>query len=143
MNYQKPAVIALMLLLPALLLAAPQPSVSVSENENSFTLDNGIVTARVAKRSGDLTSLQYKNLELLDAQSGRQSAYWSHNAARGQQKTRIIIDPKPNGGDRGEVSIKGISGGNQLARWWHGHRNRLTREERIIRNGLCNREIGE
>ena len=114
MNYQKPAVIALMLLLPALLLAAPQPSVSVSENENSFTLDNGIVTARVAKRSGDLTSLQYKNLELLDAQSGRQSAYWSHNAARGQQKTRIIIDPKTNGGDRGEVSIKGISGGNQL-----------------------------
>jgi rhamnogalacturonan endolyase len=113
MNFQKLAVIALTLLLPAMLRAAPQPAVTVSENENSYTLDNGIVTARVAKRSGDLTSLKYKNLEMLDS-GNHQSAYWSHNAARGQQETRITIDPKTNGGERGEVSIKGISGGNQM-----------------------------
>ncbi len=114
MNFQKLAVVALTLLTLTMLQAANNPAVTVAENENSFTLDNGIVTARVAKRSGDLLSLQYKNLEMLDAQSGHQSAYWSHNAARGQQETRITIDPKSNGGDRAEVSIKGISGGNQM-----------------------------
>ena len=44
MNFPKPAAIALALLLPAILRAAPQPPVTVSENENSFTLDNGIIT---------------------------------------------------------------------------------------------------
>jgi rhamnogalacturonan endolyase len=114
MNLQKLSIITLSLLSATLLQAAPQPPVTVSENENSFTLDNGIVTARVAKRSGDLTSLKYKGLEMLDTQSSREPAYWSHNAARGQQLTRVTIDPKSNGGERGEVSIKGISGGNQM-----------------------------
>ena len=114
MNFPKLAVIALALLQLAPLQAAPSPAVTISENENFFTLDNGIVTAHVAKRSGDLLSLKYTNLEMLDAQSGRQSAYWSHNAARGEQETRVTIDPKTNGGERGEVSIKGISGGNPL-----------------------------
>ncbi len=108
------AAVALTFLLPAILQAAPQSSVTVSENENSYTLANGIVTAQVSKRSGDLLSLKYKNLEMLDTQSGRQAGYWSHNAARGQQETRVTIDPKANGGERGEVSIKGISGGNQM-----------------------------
>lgn len=112
MKFQKLAVAVLALLLPAILQAAPQPSVTVSEDENSFTLDNGIVTAQVSKRSGDLTSLKYRNLEMLD--SGRQSAYWSHNAARGQQIDQITIDPKSNGGERGEISVKGIANGNQM-----------------------------
>ena len=114
MTFQKLAVIALTLLLPAMLQAAPNLAVTVSEDSYSYTLDNGIVTARVAKRSGDLTSIKYKKLEMLDADSGRQAAYWSHNAARGQQETRITIDPKANGGERGEVSIRGISGGNSM-----------------------------
>ena len=114
MKLTKLAVVAAIAMLPALLRAESRPAVSVSEDEFSFTLDNGIVTAQVAKRSGDLTSLKYKNLEMLDARSSRQAAYWSHNAARGQQQTGISIDPKTNGGERGEVSIKGISGGNQM-----------------------------
>jgi rhamnogalacturonan endolyase len=113
MNFQKLFAVAPLFLFSLFLNAAPNPAVTVSENENSFTLANGIVTARIAKRSGDLTSLKYKNLEMLDA-GDRQSAYWSHNAARGQQITRLTIDPKANGGERGEVSIKGISGGNQM-----------------------------
>src|ERR1019366_6240585 len=114
MKCQKLTVVALALLLPAFLQAATSPAVTVSEDDNSFTLANGMVTARVTKRSGDLTSLKYKNLEMLDARSSRQAAYWSHNAARGQQETRITIDPKTNDGERGEVSIKGISGGNPM-----------------------------
>lgn len=94
------------------LLAAENP-VTVSQDENSFTLANGVISTRVAKRSGDLISLKYNGLEMLDTAS-RQPAYWSHNAARGTQETRITLDPKTNGGERGEVSIKGISGGNQM-----------------------------
>jgi rhamnogalacturonan endolyase len=114
MRFQKLAVTALAILLPALIQAAPQTAVSVTEDDTAFTLNNGIITARVAKRSGDLLSLEYKNLEMLDARSGRQAAYWSHNAARGKPITRITINPKTNGGERGEVSIKGISGGSPL-----------------------------
>jgi rhamnogalacturonan endolyase len=102
----------LMLASPAILRSAPDDPVIVSENGNSYTLANGIVSAEVEKRSGNLTSLKYHGLEMLD--SARQSAYWSHNAARGQQIDLITIDPKTNGGERGEISIKGISGGNQM-----------------------------
>ena len=108
----KLAVISLALLLPAAVQAAP--AVTVSENDQSFTLANGLVTAQVAKRSGDLISLKYKGLEMLDARTSRQPAYWSHNAARGQVESRITINPQANGGERGEVSVKGISGGNLM-----------------------------
>src|SRR5580658_6337643 len=105
----KLAVISLALLLPAAVQAAP--AVTVSENDQSFILANGLVTAQVAKRSGDLISLKYKGLEMLDARTSRQPAYWSHNAARGRQETGITINPQTNGGTRGEISVKGISDG--------------------------------
>jgi len=89
------------------------PAVTVSQDEDSFTLANGIVTAQVAKHSGNLTSLKFHGLEMLDA-GNRQPAYWSHNAARGQTVAAVTIDPQANGGERGEVSIKGISGGNLM-----------------------------
>lgn len=112
MRFKTLSVFAALLLTSVFLHAASD--VTISENANAFILDNGIVTAHVSKSSGDLTSLVYKNLEMLDAQGGRQVAYWSHNAARGQQISHITINPKANGGERGEVSIKGISGGNQM-----------------------------
>src|SRR5882672_7763956 len=109
MRFTIPAVIALAILLPTVLPAAPA-AVTVSEDENSFSLDNGIITARVSKHSGDLVSLEYKSLQMLDAGSGRQEAYWSHNAARAAKIIPLItIDPKNNGGKRGEVSVKGVS----------------------------------
>lgn len=101
-------------LLPVILTAAPKPAVAISEDESSFTLTNGMVSARVSKRSGDLTSLRYKGLELLDNSSARPSGYWSHDATRGERTRRITIDPKANGGERGEVSVVGVSGGNPM-----------------------------
>lgn len=89
-------------------------SVEIAETEDSFTLANGIVTAKVSKRSGDLTSLKYKGLEILDTTSGRPWGYWSHDTVRGERTTRITIDPKSNNGSRGEVSVKGISNGNPM-----------------------------
>src|SRR5690242_17805004 len=44
--------------------AKPAP-VTLSEDADTYTLDNGIVVARVAKASGDLVSLRYKDLEML------------------------------------------------------------------------------
>src|SRR5215467_6969379 len=94
--------------------ALPGADVTVSQNANSFILDNGIITAQVSKRSGDLTSLKYKKLELLETGSGRSWGYWSHDASRGERTVRITIDPARNHGERGEVSIKGIAGGRQM-----------------------------
>ena len=113
MNFQKLAVFALAILFPVFVHAEINPAVTVHEDENLFVLDNGIVTAHIGKRSGDLISLKYKNLEMLDGGT-RSPGYWSHNAARGKQLDRITIDPKTNGGERGEVSVKGISDSKQM-----------------------------
>ena len=45
MKSSRPAILAAVVLFPAILAAAP--AVSVSENENSYTLANGILTAKV------------------------------------------------------------------------------------------------
>jgi rhamnogalacturonan endolyase len=113
MKFAKLAVLAAMLLLPDRLPAESHPPVKITADEASFTLDNGLVTAQIARRSGDLLSLKYKQLELLDAHD-RQAGYWSHNTARGQPESRVTIDPLANRGERGEVSVKGIANGNAL-----------------------------
>ena len=89
-------------------LPGAEPPVTVSETKTGFTLDNGLVTAQVAKHSGDLISLKYKNLELLEAGSGHPFGYWSHDASRGEHSTRLTIDPKANGGALGEISVKSV-----------------------------------
>jgi rhamnogalacturonan endolyase len=114
MKFFRFAIVTLLLLLASLFSIKATPVVTVSENGGFFTLDNGIVSARIAKNSGDLISLTYKNLEMLDTKSGRAVAYWSHNASHGQVSSQITINPKANGGERGEVSIQGISGGKPM-----------------------------
>ncbi|HWC61168.1 MAG TPA: polysaccharide lyase family protein [Verrucomicrobiae bacterium] len=109
----KTVLFALALFCSVTLHAAEKP-VTVTENANAFTLDNGVLVARVAKGSGDLLSLKYQGLEMLDTISQRQPGYWSHNAALGEHITRITIDPQANGGQRAEVSIKGIGKGRQM-----------------------------
>lgn len=90
-------------------------AVAVQDDPASFTLSNGIVTARVSKRSGDLTSLRYQGLEILTDKSGHAGGYWSHDTVGGKETLcRITIDPHDNGGSRAEVSVKGISGGNKM-----------------------------
>jgi len=120
--------------------AAP---VTVTEDAALYTLDNGIVRACVAKVSGDLVSLRYKNTEMLatfltpdgrpDLQrdppganpnglnrgmTDHQYGFWSHDAmgprGTGEAIARITIDPQANGGVRGEVSVKGISKGRKM-----------------------------
>ena len=111
MNLKTLSAAAAAILLATRLFAAP--AVAVSENNSAYTLDNGIVTAQIAKRSGDLLSLKYKNLEMLDT-GHRQAGYWEHNVARGRVVDRVTIAPKSNRGQRGEVSIKGLADGGQM-----------------------------
>jgi hypothetical protein len=86
--------------------------VALSEDGDFFSMSNGIVSVRIRKSDGDLQSMAYRGTELLTDQSGRPGGYWSHNTAGGAaHETRITIDPAVNGGERAEVSIKGISGG--------------------------------
>jgi rhamnogalacturonan endolyase len=117
-------------------------AVTIQDDQIAYTLDNGVVSARVDKSSGDLVSLKYKGAEMLatilgpdglpdikadpPGQNGRgfgpftdhQYGFWSHDAMgpRGTQPAvaRITIDPSANGGERGEVSIKGISNGRKM-----------------------------
>ena len=89
--------------------------VMVGEDQASFTLSNGVVTAKVSKRSGDLTSLQYQETEVLTDRSGHAGAYWSHDTTGGKETiTKVTIDPASNGGERSEVCVKGISGGVKM-----------------------------
>jgi len=109
MTFSKLAVCCLMFLSPTIFSAAAEASVGISSNEASFTLANGIVTAQVAKRSGNLTSLKYNGLEMLQGGTGHTSSgYWSHNASRGRLSTRITVDPASNNGTFGEISVKGM-----------------------------------
>ena len=81
----------------------------------TFTLSNGIVTARILKRNGDIRSLQYKGTEIFTDQSGHAGGYWSHDTTGGKELvTKVTIDPADNGGERAEVSVKGISGGIKM-----------------------------
>lgn len=90
-------------------------AVTVAEDDAAFTLANGIVTARVSKKNGDLLSLQYRGTETLAFNSGHSGGYWSHDPTGGSQLlTKVTLDPAKNGGERGEVSVKGISGGKKM-----------------------------
>jgi rhamnogalacturonan endolyase len=95
--------------------SAPDSAVTVAEDSASFTLSNGIVTVRVDKRSGDMKSLVYKDTETITDRSGHAGGYWSHDASGGvDHQAKITIDPKSNNGERGEVSVKAISGGHRM-----------------------------
>ena len=90
-------------------------AVTVTEDATTFTLSNGIVTAKVSKRNSDLISLVYKGTEVLFSEpSGHPFGYWSHDVTRGVRiETKITIDPASNGGQRAEVSVKGYSDGTK------------------------------
>ncbi len=86
--------------------------VTIAEDQSSFTLANGVISARISKQSGYLVSLKYRDLDLL----GRGHGYWSFvggsfyfGRATGFGSRRdfaISMDPQTNGGARGEISCK-------------------------------------
>jgi rhamnogalacturonan endolyase len=86
--------------------------VTVTDNGNTFTLENGIVKAMINKRNGLMPSLVYRGIELMGNDGG---GIWEQTPQNAPQITRTItIDPASNGGQRGEVSIKGDTGGTVM-----------------------------
>jgi rhamnogalacturonan endolyase len=80
--------------------------VTVVDNGRSWTLDNGIVKATINKDSGSLASLIYKGFN-----TGSRGI-WEHTPMGAPHVTNTLtIDPAANGGERAEVSIKGVGGG--------------------------------
>ncbi|MBP3356948.1 MAG: hypothetical protein J6K95_07310 [Rikenellaceae bacterium] len=119
------------------------PKVTLSEDVETYTMDNGIVAVRISKVTGDLVSLRYNGVEMFattlspdfvpEAQGetpadnpnwanptigGRAHAYWSHDAmgVKGSAPAipSVTIDPAANGGKRAEVSVKAISNGRKM-----------------------------
>jgi rhamnogalacturonan endolyase len=132
---------------PAVPLVSAQSAaaaVTLTENAATYTLDNGIVKAQVAKSSGDLVSLRFKDLEMLATfyteegqpdltrdppgenkaglnrgMTDHQYGFWSHDAMGRRDShvspvAKITIDPKANNGERAEVSVKGLSNGRRM-----------------------------
>ncbi|MEO7310344.1 MAG: polysaccharide lyase family protein [Chitinophagaceae bacterium] len=97
--------------------AAP---VTVTDDGPTFTLSNGIITAKVNKRSGDLVSVKTSgtitpNIELMGYVSGHHAGYWEQSPAMAAREvTAITIDPATVNGERGEVSVKGYSDGKSI-----------------------------
>jgi rhamnogalacturonan endolyase len=96
-------------------VAAAGSPVKITDEGKVFTLTNGHVAAQVSKTTGDLTSLKFHGLELMGHASGHPAGYWEQNTGNaGEIIPTISIDPATNGGERGEVSIKGVSKGKPL-----------------------------
>jgi rhamnogalacturonan endolyase len=116
-------VIAITLAVPALRIADAAPvvarpggnaSVTLTDNGRSWTLDNGVVKAVIDKRNGAMDSLICKGIDTMGHDQG-QSGYWEQDpssaAAAGGLTDSVTIDPARNGGERAEVSVKGVTGG--------------------------------
>ena len=100
--------------MPAVALAMSVPAgaqVTVEDAGAVFRLANGYVTAEINKSTGDMTSLQFKKLELMGFVSRHHAGYWEQNPSRAPHLTAAVtIDPHTNDGERAEVSIKGVGG---------------------------------
>ena len=107
------ALVALILALPVLRATGETPvvaksdvnaPVSLANNVDTWTMNNGIVKATILKRSGKLVSLMYKGQETLGRLEG-----WEQYPG-GTVTQSVTIDPAKNDGERGEVDVKGVDG---------------------------------
>lgn len=94
---------------------ADLPPVTLTASGGRYILANAFVRATIDRRTGDLTSLRYRGLELLGRNSGHPGGYWEQNPSRAARlMDAVTIDPAANGGERAEVAIRGISDGRRL-----------------------------
>jgi rhamnogalacturonan endolyase len=93
---------------------AADENVTVRDDGNVFILSNGVVTAKILKRNGNLGSLVYKGIEMTAGSVERPTSYWSHNAASDNTVAKVTIDPATNGGERAEISVKGLANGKPM-----------------------------
>jgi len=92
--------------LPAIAKSTISAPVTVTDNGNSWTLDNGIVKATINKRNGSMPSLIFHGINTMGDSGGT----WEQTPS-GQVTQSVTIDPATNGGERAEVSVKGVDSG--------------------------------
>ncbi len=90
---------------PVVAKLAVNTAATITDNGDSWTLDNGIVKAGIAKRNGKMTSLVYHGLEVLN---GRSESW--EQLPSGTVTQAVTVDPVSNGGERAEVAVKGVTG---------------------------------
>ena len=89
--------------------------VQIRESADRFWMGNGIVETTILKKSGSVFSFKYRGAELLgDGRSSGEYAMWSHDAVSPDMLYKVTIDPGSNGGERAEISVKGISKGRPM-----------------------------
>jgi len=77
--------------------------VTITDQGATWTMDNGIIRAIINKGNSHITQMFYHNVQMMGP-----GGIWEQ-VPHGQVKTAITIDPAKNGGDRGEVDMKGVS----------------------------------
>lgn len=126
-----------------LVSCSTEPKVTLTEDAETYTMDNGIVKVRVSKVTGDLVSFRYQDAEMFATTlspdfipvaeenepannpnwrnpsiTGRAHGYWSHDVmgVKGSAPSipSVTIDPGKNGGKMAEVSLKAISKGRKM-----------------------------
>ena len=108
------AIIAMALAAPVLRAAGAAPviakpaataPVTITDNGTTWTMDNGIVKLTILKATSGIQSLVYHGVTVAGGHEN-----WEQLPARPATPS-ITIDPASNGGQRGEVAIKGASSG--------------------------------
>jgi rhamnogalacturonan endolyase len=91
--------------LPKVAKVTVNQPVTLTDNGDRWTLDNGIVKLAVAKRDGNISSLVYHGVSIITR--GRE---WEQTPS-GAVTSTVTIDPGINGGERAEVAVKGVNSG--------------------------------
>lgn len=86
--------------------------VTLTNDGHYFILTNAYSTAKIDVQTGELWSLKSRGIETMGYVSGHHAGYWEQTPR--PSTFAVTIDPKSNGGDRTEVSVKGPAGGFML-----------------------------
>src|SRR6185369_8969797 len=105
-------IVGLFLLTTNFVLGQNQPKagspVILTDDGTSFTLTNGIVTTKIDKHSASLTTLKYKDHELLGPMGI--DGFWALPASSmefgSKREASILLDPHTNKGERAVVSVR-------------------------------------
>jgi rhamnogalacturonan endolyase len=110
---QRQLVLCLLFALASALPAAAAPTiakpdvnapVTITDTGASWIMDNGILKATINKRNTHMTSLIFHGINLMGP-----GGIWEQTPS-GRVTQSITIDPAKNGGQRGEVDVKGVNG---------------------------------
>ena len=85
-------------------MAKPAAPVTVTDNGESWTLDNGLIQATINKGNSHMTALVYHGINTMGP-----GGIWEQTPS-GRVTRSVTIDPATNGGTRAEVAIKGVNG---------------------------------